>query len=795
MINFFIKLTTLFVTLSCLSCNLPRIKDTQGADDSMITNASILDSQVNSLFDSLQSGTVNSLFIDNYYEGVYFSNLRENIGNNSHGSCSYVALGMLISFYDSYWNDLFIPEEYDVEPISSFTSYPLADFSFPSFYSESPGISFEPSNEVNSLSLDDYLLYVSSNSDIYFQSKLISLSQSYFGSAKFENTSNPFGMTFGEMLGFLNYYLYDYRNFTTSQVIVNSCNDVSSVRSYTINKIKNGIPVILRSESSSLGGHAFIAYDYDESADEIYVHTGWRDDNSNKTLSHVSLSSTGFTNIKDAISLDVMAPSTFSYNYHSTSGENGAAQNFVFPQDIKIVSGNYRDELSSFAWKSIYKEKWIKTYNPYFKFSILNSSSYQMFQINNLNCKKVTLNEKQWDTILNKGSINYYGYVELASSSYPYWDEYYAKSSFTIPLDYSQVPQIKPRQYGFDDAYATSNDTKNNFVRHTASHNFQFETRRFRTGYIHNEYIVMSPIRKGFKEAFIEYRFKYAVTRIDVELAHWRSTSNEWLTNSTGEASVQYYWENRWVNKLDLLSSETALPTDRNSHIFYKIKFDNPVYRVRIHAETFNANYNDNNKGRICIGNMAFYPSEYNFPLSGSELDYEPDNWNKKEITQYQLPKQYLKDKTNCYSYAVNAQINPTTGILEPMQPGEASKKDIKYDDLININLLISVIKADAKVLGFVFESIDDNTECPEGCYKIAFAIDNQEPIYDYHWYRQNSDGTWSHKPGSKEVTNLDYSGKIIMDPRKANRNAGNGVNYNVFVGFFVVKPLNIYYL
>lgn len=33
------------------------------------------------------------------------------------------------------------------------------------------------------------------------------------------------------------------------------------------------------------------------------------------------------------------------------------------------------------------------------------------------------------------------------------------------------------------------------------------------------------------------------------------------------------------------------------------------------------------------------------------------------------------------------------------------------------------------------------------------------------------------------------------MDSRKANRNVGDGVNYNVFVGFFVVKPLNIYYL
>lgn len=295
MINFYVLITIILTTLSNFSYNFPKVKNAQNT--SMVSNASILNSKVKSFFKSLNSGGVDDLFIDNYYEGVYFSNLKENIGNNSHGSCSYVALAMLISFYDSYWNDLFIPEEYDVEPISSFITYPSADFSFPSFYAESPGILFEPSNEVNSLSLNEYLLYVSTHSDIYFQSKLISLSQSYFGKEKFENNSNPFGMTFGEMLNFLNYYLYDYRKFNTAQVKINSCNDASSVRFYTINKIKEGIPVILRSESSSLGGHAFIAYDYDALTDEIYVHTGWRDDNSNKTLSHVSLSSTGFISL------------------------------------------------------------------------------------------------------------------------------------------------------------------------------------------------------------------------------------------------------------------------------------------------------------------------------------------------------------------------------------------------------------------------------------------------------------------------------------------------------------------
>lgn len=69
MINFFIKLTTLFVTLSSFSCNLPRIKDTQDADDSMITNASILDSQVNSL---LIRYNLDMVFMDNYYKNYFY---------------------------------------------------------------------------------------------------------------------------------------------------------------------------------------------------------------------------------------------------------------------------------------------------------------------------------------------------------------------------------------------------------------------------------------------------------------------------------------------------------------------------------------------------------------------------------------------------------------------------------------------------------------------------------------------------------------------------------------------------
>ena len=43
-----------------------------------------------------------NLFINNHYSAHYFFNLSENFGNNKKGSCGYVAIGMLLSYYDSF---------------------------------------------------------------------------------------------------------------------------------------------------------------------------------------------------------------------------------------------------------------------------------------------------------------------------------------------------------------------------------------------------------------------------------------------------------------------------------------------------------------------------------------------------------------------------------------------------------------------------------------------------------------------------------------------------------------------
>lgn len=65
---------------------------------------------------------------------------------------------------------------------------------------------------------------------------------------------------------------------------------------------------------------------------------------------------------------------------------------------------------------------------------------------------------------------------------------------------------------------------------------------------------------------------------------------------------------------------------------------------------------------------------------------------------------------------------------------------------------------------------------------------------YDYHWYRQDSDGLWSHKPGQLAVTRYDATGtNLIIDPQTADRNNLNsgGAYYYYFCGYYCVTPWN----
>lgn len=344
---------------------------------------------------------------------------------------------------------------------------------------------------------------------------------------------------------------------------------------------------------------------------------------------------------------------------------------------------------------------------------------------------------------------------------------------------------IRKTDYGFADSYPVDYTTKNQYYIHELDNGLTFRTRRYRTGYIHDEYIVMSPIRDNIPEtkAFIEYSFKRPIEKIEVELSRWRSASAEILNASNGKAALQIPGASTWETKLDLLASATALPTDRNMPKKYVIEFDTPIYSFRFYSEYNGTNVVAGaNRGRICIGDMSVQFQKCNYqPLNWSELDYRPDLWSDE-----------VEANNNCYAYAINNQVHPGTNSLwKKQQPGEyAGNQFTEFTGDSLIEATSSDFKAYTSFKGqkYVFESIGKNDACPPGTYKVALAYFSKGfwifKTNDYHWYRQDADGYWSHKPGTTAVRREDNSGKLITDPETCNRG-----NYNKFVGFFAVTP------
>ena len=63
---------------------------------------------------------INTLTLNSMKE--FFMSLNENIGFNAYGSCGIVGIAMLLSYYDSFWDDTIIQERYDQREQLSYLS-------------------------------------------------------------------------------------------------------------------------------------------------------------------------------------------------------------------------------------------------------------------------------------------------------------------------------------------------------------------------------------------------------------------------------------------------------------------------------------------------------------------------------------------------------------------------------------------------------------------------------------------------------------------------------------------------
>jgi len=121
---------------------------------------------------------------------------------------------------------------------------------------------------------------------------------------------------------------------------------------------------------------------------------------------------------------------------------------------------------------------------------------------------------------------------------------------------------------------------------------------------------------------------------------------------------------------------------------------------------------------------------------------YNPEKWNDGGYIQY---------NNNCYNYANDERTDTFA------QPGRASGC---YPWSLNCPNVYDAAECDGLV------GISSGTDpCPGDMHRVYLVT---APGWDYHWYREDTDGMWSHKPGGTPATNRDGSGQLIPNPEYA---------------------------
>lgn len=143
----------------------------------------------------------------------------------------------------------------------------------------------------------------------------------------------------------------------------------------------------------------------------------------------------------------------------------------------------------------------------------------------------------------------------------------------------------------------------------------------------------------------------------------------------------------------------------------------------------------------------------------GTAPAYNPGYWNN-DATR--------RKRNNCYNYTNNKATNTFA------QPGRGSGKVLSSLSCGGSGGVQPAATRDGLRSVPTFKA-----SIPKGWY-TALVI---WPGVDYHWYRQDTNGCWSHKPGQTPVRDVDNSGNKITDPRHANRG-----QYTIFCSYMVTN-------
>ena len=737
------------------------------SSEAPLMHDSLYDSWVAAAYNALPDNPDIEPCLDGFYAPVYFSNLRSNFGTNRFGTCAFVAMGMLLSFYDTYWDDSIVPSAYEV--VATSTGDPV------NASIDSPG-SCDSLPLIGNSNLGYYLnTIVPQNDGVYLDMKLMTLASDY--QVAFNADTSETGLDYSGMYSLFQYYLYTYRGFSPYELgfiaeIGTGTGQArsESVRDFAIEKVSEGIPVLLSvgtDYASTTGRHAVIAYDYDEGNDLLYCHMGW-----GPKATHATIESFGYTSYNSAFSLAVRTQHSHTDNYKKViSGyclSSHCACEFAAPYDIRTVDW-YRNEEPGFEWSCLDEERWTGDLIDY----ELTFTGYTGGSVETA--------EKRWKVPWNlKHGYNDTSIYDSPSVSVAiraeYEDDYYQiysvsrSATFSGITDFEGAHNVHPADYGFS---STAPSTRTEETHYLEGGAFELVTARKDTNYDGGMLNVMYA-GSGHSDGYIEYRTEEGVSILGVDFAvrFWDDT------NASHFFRLEHYENSVWNAGVNLLDPLYDIAGSDGSVRWIHHSFGKPVEAFIFHAGSTGSGYYDS--GIAGIMNVAIYTDE--LPTSGSELPYWPCLWNNCET---------IKNYSNCYRYALNFPNSYQN--IDYWEPGEYSGERDHNLSLEKEDVVAKVMadcreyKTDNPSSGAYFAKIGRMDTCPQGFYKVALFL--QTNLGGFHWMRQNCDGSWSQKNNTDDVTKFEEGSNpnIILDPQFCK------TSYNYFCGYYCVGPWTNY--